>query len=84
MSVPCLFVSFSFVSPQRLPLPHTLCACKRMLPFEALSFGLKVPEEHEEGDAAPSREQYMNFGISVGAGATVVCRWDLFNHELLE
>ncbi len=71
----CLFVFVPFpLSHLNVYLYLTLCACKRMLPFEALSFGLKVPDEHEEGDAAPSREQHMDFGVSVGAGASVVCR----------
>jgi hypothetical protein len=52
----------------------TLFACKRMLPFEALSFGLKVPVDQEHGDGAASREQIMDFGVSVGSGATLVCR----------
>ena len=52
----------------------TLFAGKRMLPFEALSFGLKVPVDQEPGDDAPSREQFMDFGVSVGSGATLVCR----------
>ena len=56
----------------------TLSACTRMLPFEALSFGLKVPEENgdEEGMQAleSGKQQEMDFGVCVGSGATVVCR----------
>ncbi len=56
----------------------TLSACKRMLSFEALSFGLKVPEENgdEEGMHAleSGKQQEMDFGVCVGSGATVVCR----------
>jgi hypothetical protein len=41
-----------------------------MLAFEALSFGLKTPEEETRG-----QQQAMDFGVCVGEGAAVVCRW---------
>jgi hypothetical protein len=54
-----------------------------MLPFEALSFGLRGAEERFEGVSAKHEDEEsgegmpcltMDFGVSVGAGAVVVCR----------
>ncbi len=52
-------------------------ACARMLPFEALSFGLRGAEERMEMGKEVKEEVAgltMDFGVSVGAGAVVVCR----------
>ncbi len=48
-----------------------------MLPFEALSFGLRGAEERMEMGKEAKEEVAgltMDFGVSVGAGAVVVCR----------
>ena len=62
----------------RSVVEFTLSACKRMLPFEALSFGLKVLEESGDGEGLQTlesgKQQEMDFGVCVGSGATVVCR----------
>jgi hypothetical protein len=59
-----------------------LSACKRMLPIEALSFGLRGSSE-ANGDRADALavggggeavEAVFDFGISIGTGAVVVCR----------
>jgi hypothetical protein len=63
-----------------------LSACKRMLPFEALSFGLRGSSEangdgadnHAAGEGSEAVEAVFDFGISIGAGAVVVCRSDAF------
>ena len=46
-----------------------------MLAFEALSFGLKIPDE-----GAMLETQAMEFGVCVGEGAAVVCRWAFFGN----
>ena len=49
-----------------------------MLPFEALSFGLRGAEERmemgKELEGAGVAGLTMDFGVSVGTGAAVVCR----------
>jgi hypothetical protein len=57
-----------------------------MLPFEALSFGLRGSSEangdgadaHAAGEGSKAVEAVFDFGISIGAGAVVVCRSDTF------
>ncbi len=72
----CSFVLFSF--------ELILFTCKRMLPFEALSFGLRGSNNASkdeagadfagEGEKECVGEAVFDFGISIGTGAVVVCR----------